>query len=110
MNNDEAATILEGIASLLESGGENGYASLVRDALSGSQQKLEEFLRSNTPWGGSGSIADSSFPGSTGRSAQRRELEKLLIQLAGCRPTKSLKCPYGRLYVQNAADGVILNV
>ena len=81
MNNDEAATILEGIASLLESGGENGYASLVRDALSGSQQKLEEFLRSNTLWGGSGSIADSSFPGSTGRSAQRRELEKLLIQL-----------------------------
>jgi len=75
---DEVAALLADIASLLEAGHEEPLAVLVRNALSGSAQALEEFLRSNELWGGAGSIADQAF---AGRSEQRKELEKLLIQL-----------------------------
>src|SRR5580692_12966215 len=78
MDNDEVEVILAEIAILLEAGHEEQFASPVRNALSGSAQTLEEFLRSNELWGGAGSIADPPFDG---RSAQRKELEKLLIQL-----------------------------
>jgi hypothetical protein len=78
MNNAEVIAILEEIASLLETGHAESSASLVRNALSGSAQTLEEFLRSNELWGGAGSIADQTFEG---RSTQRKELEKLLIEL-----------------------------
>ena len=78
MDNDELEVILAEIASLLEAGHEEQFASPVRNALSGSAQTLEEFLRSNELWGGAGSIADQPFDG---RSAQRNELERLLIRL-----------------------------
>jgi hypothetical protein len=78
MENTEVITILEEIAGLLETGHAESFALLVRNALSGSAQTLEEFLRSNELWGGAGSIADQPF---AGRSTQRKELEKLLIQL-----------------------------
>jgi hypothetical protein len=78
MDNDEVEAILAEIASLLEAGHEESFALRVRNALSGSAQALEEFLRSNELWGGAGSIADQPF---AGRSAQRKELERLLIQL-----------------------------
>jgi len=78
MNNAEVIAVLEEIASLMESGHAESSAGLVRNALSGSAQILEEFLRSNELWGGAGSIADQTFEG---RSKQRKELEKLLIQL-----------------------------
>jgi hypothetical protein len=76
----EFKPILEAIAAALESGNEHGYALLVRNALAGSEETLEQFLRSNTLWGGAGSIADPPFTGS-GRSTHRRELERLLILL-----------------------------
>lgn len=78
MDNAEITAILASIASLLEAGHEQSYALMVRNALSGPDHSLEEFLRSNDLWGGAGSIADQPF---VGRSAQRKELEGLLIQL-----------------------------
>ena len=77
MDNAEVIALLEEIAGLLQTGHAES-ALLVRNALSGSAQTLEEFLRSNELWGGAGSIADQPF---LGRSTQRKELEKLLIQL-----------------------------
>lgn len=78
MDNGEVIAILKEITGLLEAGHAESFALLVRNALSGSAQTLEEFLRSNELWGGAGSIADQAF---AGRSTQRKELEKLLIQL-----------------------------
>jgi hypothetical protein len=78
MANADVITILEEIAGLLEVGHAQAFALLIRNALSGSPQSLENFLRSNELWGGAGSIADQPFGG---RSTQRKELEKLLIQL-----------------------------
>jgi hypothetical protein len=78
MDNAEVIAILEEIAGLLETGHAESFALLVRNALSGSAHDLEEFLRSNELWGGAGSIADQPFEG---RSPQRKELEKLVIQL-----------------------------
>ena len=54
MDNDEVEAILAEIASLLEAGHEEQFALLVRDALSGSIQTVEAFLRSNELWGGAG--------------------------------------------------------
>jgi hypothetical protein len=78
MDNAETTAILVTIATLLEAGHEQSYALIVRNALSGPDHSLQEFLRSNDLWGGAGSIADQPF---VGRSAQRKELEDLLIQL-----------------------------
>jgi hypothetical protein len=78
MDNAEVIAILEEIAGLLETGHAESFALLVRDALSGSPQTLQAFLQANELWGGAGSIADQPFQG---RSIQRKELEKLLIQL-----------------------------
>jgi hypothetical protein len=78
MDKDEVEAILAEITRLLEAGHEYPSALRVRNALSNSAQALEESLRSNELWGGAGSIADQPF---AGRSAQRKELERLLIQL-----------------------------
>ena len=78
MDNTEVAPLLAKIADLLESGREEALAVSVRNALSGSDQALQEFLRSNELWGGAGSISDQAC---VGRSEQRKELERLLIQL-----------------------------
>lgn len=78
MDNDEVEVILAEIASLLEAGHEEQFALPVRDARSSSAQTVEAFLKSNELWGGAGSIADQPFDG---RSAQRKELERLLIRL-----------------------------
>jgi hypothetical protein len=75
---EEAESILGDIASLLEGGGEYRYVAIVRKALGSSQDQLNEFLRSNDLWGGSGSIADSCLLAD--REA-RSELEYLLIRL-----------------------------
>lgn len=79
MDTEAAAKVLAEIAHLLETGHEEQLAYRVQDSLSGSDQAIEEFLRSNELWGGAGSIADEAFSG--GRSAQRKELEALLIRL-----------------------------
>lgn len=80
MRVDRARAILEAIAAKLETGGEHEYASLVRDALAGSEEAFANFFQSNTLLGGAGSIADSPFTGH-GRSLERKELEILLIRL-----------------------------
>jgi hypothetical protein len=71
-------TILSEIGALLESGGEQAPALLVREALSGSDEKLNEFLVSNELWGGMGSIADQAFVFDKPRLKQ---LENLMIKL-----------------------------
>jgi hypothetical protein len=78
MDNVALRAILTEIASLLETGHEDSFAMIVRNALSGSAKTIEDFLRSNELWGGAGSIADQPF---TGNSTQRKELEQLLIRL-----------------------------
>jgi hypothetical protein len=77
MAHDERKAILAEVAELLEDGHEDSIAATVRTALSGSGEKLEEFLMSNELWGGSGSIADQSLIS----GSHRRTLESLLIKL-----------------------------
>jgi len=78
VDSDKVEAILAEIANLLEAGQEYLFALRVRHALSDSAPTLQEFLRSNELWGGAGSIADAPL---AGRSAQRKELERLLIKL-----------------------------
>lgn len=61
MENDAYRKILLEIADLLAAGHEDFYAYAVRDAASGSEEKLNKFLVSNELWGGPGSLADSAF-------------------------------------------------
>jgi hypothetical protein len=52
MDNVAFRAILTEIASLLETGHEDSFAMIVRNALSGSAKTIEDFLRSNELWGG----------------------------------------------------------
>jgi hypothetical protein len=79
MTHSEALrAILSEIAGLLESGNQDWRPVAIRDALSGSEAILEEFLVSNELWGGAGSIADE---GCILDNARRKILEGLLIKL-----------------------------
>jgi hypothetical protein len=78
MEHDDTRPVLLEIAELLEAGGEEPFAMMVRGALSGSERTLEQFLISNELWGGAGSIADQPF---TGDPHRRKALERLLIRL-----------------------------
>jgi hypothetical protein len=78
MGNELLRGILSEIASQLENGREQTDVRMVHEALEGDDQELEEFLKSNELWGGSGSIADQSL---IDDRAQRKRLEGLLIQL-----------------------------
>lgn len=78
MDDGEAIKILSEIAALLEAGGEDWAPAELRDALSGSGEKLRAFLASNELWGGAGSIADQ---GCISDPARRNTLEGLLIRL-----------------------------
>ena len=75
---EELEGILADIVLLLERGHEYPYAETVRTALEGSEDQLNEFLRSNTLWGGSGSIADNCL---NDDAKARGMLEYLLIRL-----------------------------
>jgi hypothetical protein len=70
---------LEALVRLLRENGENLWAVMVEDAMTGSQAGLDAFLASNELWGGSGSIADGAGGGQ--RSEGRRRIERILIQL-----------------------------
>lgn len=73
---------LEHLAKLLHENGESVNAAKVEDAVAGSDQDLDMFLRSNDLWGGSGSIADQAGVVGTGwRTDARRKIEHALIQL-----------------------------
>jgi hypothetical protein len=71
-------TALSEITDLLESGGDNHNAAMIRSALAKSDQEIDEFLISNELWGGMGSLADQAF-----RSDKARHgiFETLLIEL-----------------------------
>jgi len=73
---DEIRAILSQIAGMLETGREyeQGAATRVRTALSGSQQALDDFLISNELWGGPGSIPDSAFVSDQTRLARFEEM------------------------------------
>jgi hypothetical protein len=70
--------LLSDLFDLLHSGQERYLAGIVRNALSGSQETVDEFLVSNELWGGSGSIADQAFPDDRER---RKSLEEILIKI-----------------------------
>jgi hypothetical protein len=70
MGRDHLRAALEAVAALLEDGLDS-RASLVRDALLGSEQSLEDFLSANELWGGAGSIADEAL-------IEKRELRQSL--------------------------------
>jgi hypothetical protein len=61
MVTEDMRTTLSEIADLLDSGQEVFFATAVRHALNGPEERLEQFLVSNNLWGGSGSVADSAF-------------------------------------------------
>ncbi len=70
--------ILFEIAKLLEDGGEDRTAAVVREAVSSSGEDVSPFLVSDELWGGSGSIADQSL---VSDDARRRSLEDLMVKL-----------------------------
>jgi hypothetical protein len=72
---DDIRHILSEIAVLLDSARDNSAAVTVRDALSGTEEKLERFLVSNELWGGAGSIADQSADSEGWRSAFRTDVD-----------------------------------
>jgi len=70
--------ILCKIAHLLEGGSEVHEAELVREALSKTDDALDEFLVSNELWGGMGWLADQGF---VSDKARRGLFESLMIKL-----------------------------
>jgi hypothetical protein len=66
------------LADTLDSGDEESQAVIVRKALRGPQDKFEEFLVSNTLWGGSGSIADQAC---IADQVRRTRVEDLLVSV-----------------------------
>lgn len=71
---------LNKLAFVLKENKENALARMVSKSASGSRYGLEEFLRSNELWGGSGSIADQAGMRS-GRTKGTRNIERALINL-----------------------------
>ena len=71
-------TILRDIADLMEGGGEDYGAEMVRAALSESDEELDEFLVSNELWGGMGLLADQTLVSDKNR---RGLFESLMIKL-----------------------------
>jgi|SRR5678815_3294794 hypothetical protein len=70
--------LLGELREMLVSAGQHAYAEEIQAALSGDDMTLIAFLKSNTLWGGAGSIADEA----AGDSREtRRPLEQLLATL-----------------------------
>ncbi|MFH1998075.1 MAG: hypothetical protein ABIK28_00275 [Planctomycetota bacterium] len=70
---------LENVEKILAEHGESGFSQVIRQALNGSDQDLQEFLVSNELWGGPGSVADQAGV-SLGRDV-RRQIEMTLVEL-----------------------------
>ena len=69
------------LAKVLRESGELDLAAQVKDVVSNSEAKLDEFLTSNELWGGAGSIADQAGIGRGSRTEKTRKIEHALIQL-----------------------------
>jgi hypothetical protein len=70
---------LKSLARVLHENGASTHAVMVENAVAGPDAGVDAFLASNELWGGSGSIADCA--GGADRSAGRRKIERLLIEL-----------------------------
>ena len=71
--------LLEQLRDQLSVGGEYRFAGDVDAALASCDNAVAAFVMSNELWGGAGSIADQALVG--GRSPERLQLERLLIEL-----------------------------
>lgn len=76
--NDRIEQLFGELVAFLEKHGEPSLAQAA--SLSAAEGRLDEFLRSNELWGGSGSIADQAGLKS-GRTNGTREIEQALIAL-----------------------------
>ena len=72
---------LQELVELLHKCGEQSGAQRVTTALAGTEADFQEFLTSNTLWGGAGSIADQAGDSSGARSEARRDIEQVLVRL-----------------------------
>jgi hypothetical protein len=70
--------VLFELHALLKENEEWDYASQVREALTGPEDKLKKFLVSNELWGGAGSIADQAL---IETREKRTRVEKVLAKL-----------------------------
>ena len=70
--------LLERLRDQLSVGGEHRFAGDVDAALASCDDAVAAFVMSNELWGGAGSIADQALGG---RSPERLQLERLLIEL-----------------------------
>ena len=78
MNEDAAKVLLERVLEFVKENEPEHYYRCIIDELE--EEGLEEFLKSNSLWGGSGSIADQVGFEGDGRD-KRRIIESLLIDL-----------------------------
>ena len=74
----ELKHLLGRVKVVLQENGEQYFASIAEDALSGSDEDLKSFIVSNELWGGAGSVADQAC-GENRES--RRLIESALIRL-----------------------------
>jgi len=80
MDDSPLSQMLDELEGALAEAGDPHCLQRVRDARRGSEQQLQEFLVSNSLWGGAGSIADQGGI-SAGRSERTRRVEEALIRL-----------------------------
>ena len=90
---------LKSLADLLHEAGESVRAAEVEDVVGGPDAELDAFLVSNELWGGSGSIADCAGVGEK-RSAVRRKIESLLVQLGNEQIRSGLVNPRTEMWVR----------
>ena len=69
------------LAAILAKAGEDRLQGAVLEALESTDDRFEEFLRSNDLWGGSGSIADQAGIDENGKLSSRKEIAAALIAL-----------------------------
>jgi hypothetical protein len=99
----ECRTALSEIAGFLEKGQQHLHASALREALSDSALRFVEFLISNDLWGGSGSLADSSFthdPSHPEWKVNRAGFEALMIRLGRLQIAAGWVNPRTRMWVE----------
>jgi len=77
--NTSLRTLLSEVARRLEEAGDFTLATCINGELEKNDAAVEDFLRSNELWGGSGSIADQA--GITADRAKRRKIEIALMAL-----------------------------
>jgi len=94
--------ILSEIARLLEQGGENRSAQMIRQALNhDTQEIIERFLISNELWGGAGSIADESL---ISNPILRGSLQSLLLDLGELQLSSGKTNPRTEMWVRAFAQ------